>query len=381
MTDQPPAPRSTNRTEDILRDLVAFPSVTGDYAANHAAIEYIDRFLRGRGMLVQRFAWDNVESLVATTRPTKTPAVFLMGHIDVVTAPSHLFKLEHRDGKYIGRGVLDMKGPVAAYLGTVNALAPHLADYNFGIMVTTDEEVGGLHGAAKLAEAGYGAHAMVVTDGTPDWSMERLAKGIWHFTVETTGRSAHGSRPWEGENAIDKLVAVIADIKALFPEQSPDTNTMNVGVIGGGHATNQIPAAASANLDLRFVSVADQHRLTRQVLDIVERHGATLTYTVKADAVESDPANPYLAAYVACTERVIGRPVKWVTSNAASDARWFALRGIPCAVSYPRGGDHHGPSEWIGDETLAQMEQIYGAFLHNIARVRKSAGRHAALTR
>jgi hypothetical protein len=63
----------------------------------------ISTILHQRGMYVRRLAWNGVESLVATTRRTKKPTVYLMGHIDVVPAPEYLFRLEERDGKYYAR--------------------------------------------------------------------------------------------------------------------------------------------------------------------------------------------------------------------------------------------------------------------------------------
>src|ERR1043166_9191828 len=96
--------------EDILRKLVAFPTVTGDQTAAHEAIDYIAGFLTARGMHLERFDSNGYESVIATVRPGhKNPKVLLAAHLDVVPAPDEMFGMRLKDGKYIGRGVLDMK--------------------------------------------------------------------------------------------------------------------------------------------------------------------------------------------------------------------------------------------------------------------------------
>lgn len=355
-------------TEAILRDLVAMPTVTGNYEANHEAFSRIDRFLAKRGMIVRRYEWNGMESLVATTRDTKTPAVCFFGHIDVVPAASELFQLKERDGKYYGRGVLDMKGGIAAFLGAIRELEDSLQDYDFGIILTSDEEVGGFDGAAKLVEEGYRPKMLICPDGGSNFNPERFAKGIWHITIEATGKSAHGSRPWEGQNAIENLMAVLHEIKLLFPEPSITTSTFNVGMLQGGEAINQIPALATASIDMRFSSAEEQMHIGRAVERIVEREGMKLTTEVESEPVYNDPENPYLRAFAECTAAVLSRKPEWTTSNASNDTRFFAKYGIPAAIAYPTGANHHGPEEYIEKEALLQMQAIYVQYLQRIAR-------------
>jgi succinyl-diaminopimelate desuccinylase len=355
-------------TQSILADLVAMPTVTGNYDANHEALDYIENFLSKHGLHVKRFAWNGVESLVATTRKTKTPTVFLAGHIDVVPAPEDQFQMQEREGKLYGRGVIDMKGAVAAYLGVVRDLGGSVHNYDFGILLTTDEEVSGFDGAARLADAGYLPKVMVLFDGGSNWNLEKFAKGVWHATLETSGKNAHGSRPWEGINAVDALITVLQDIKTLFPKnQSLKTSTLNIGIVRGGKAINQIPARASASLDMRFVSPAEQLHIKDRIEKIAKKHGAILTTEVEAAPVINDPGNPYLVSFARHTEEVIGRPVEWITSNASHDGRFFAWRGVPLAVTYPTGANHHGPEEYLHKEGLEQMQQIFRRYILSVA--------------
>jgi len=202
-----------------------------------------------------------------------------------------------------------------------------------------------------------------------NWNIERFAKGIWHLTIEAAGKNAHGSRPWEGENAIDKLTAVMQKMRALFPvEMTPDKSTINVGMIQGGVAINQIPARATASFDMRFSSLADQKRITGKVYDLLKRDNLKVITELEAGPIVSDPQNPYLRSYAACTEAIIGRAPEWIISNASNDGRFFADKGVHCAIAYPEGANHHGPEEYITVKSLEQMEQLFVAYLQQVAR-------------
>lgn len=355
-------------SEEILRDLVAMPTVAGDYEANHQAFDYICQFLESRGMHVKRYEWNGIESMVASTRRTKTPKVCFLGHIDVVPGPKELFQLIERDDRFYGRGVLDMKGGVAAFMGMVQKLKGDLEDYDFAIMLTSDEEVGGFDGAARLADEGYRPEMLVVPDGGENWNLERFAKGIWHVTLETSGTSAHGSRPWLGENAIDKLTEVLASVRKLFPkEMSPGTNTINVGMIQGGETINQIPSSASASIDMRFASRKDQARVMREVQALAKAEGFSITTEIESDPVENNPNHPLLKAFAECTESVIGRKPEWITSMAGNDSRFFAKYNIPCAITYPAGANHHSSDEYVEKEAFFQLQDVFINYVEKVA--------------
>lgn len=366
---QPTSPDTPPKnTEDILRELVAIPTVTGNRAANHEALEYIEAFLRGHGMHIRRFEWNGVESLVATTQKTKKPIIYLMGHIDVVPGPEQLFELRKKDGKYYGRGVLDMKAGIAAFLGAVHQLKGTLHEYDFGVMIVTDEEAGGFDGAEHLAEEGYHAQAMVIPDGGSNWNLERFAKGLWHVTLEASGRAAHGSRTWEGKNAIVALMDAVREIEKLFPTPAPENSSFNVGMFQGGQAINQVPDSASVSIDMRFSSLKDQQRIMASIRDIIAHHGLTLTDEILSEPMVSDPKHPLLSAYAASTEAVIGKKIEWITSNAGNDGRFFAPYGVQCAIAYPEGSGHHGLDEHISVESLGQLEEIITTYLQKVAR-------------
>ncbi len=360
----------TRTVEDILSDIVSIPTVTGKLEANDACLDYIETFLKHYGMHTKRFVRNGVGSLVATTRRTKTPTVFFLAHQDVVEAPAELFTLRKQDGKYTGRGVLDMKVSIASVLGTVQQLAGKLHEYDFGIMIVSDEEIGGFDGASLLADKGYHAKVMVLSDGGDcDWGMEEAAKGLWWVTFEAEGKVVHGSRPWQGVNPIETLLAAAADVKALFPNVGPEASSVSMNVFNAGKTINQIPATASVSFDMRPLSLDEERRLHQAVAEIAEKHGVSMTTEAETSVMQHNLNSTYLSAYKACVESVIGRPVKGVLSQASSDARYFAPYGTEFAVGYPEGGGHHGLDEWISEDSPEKLKQVYLRYLEQVAKL------------
>jgi succinyl-diaminopimelate desuccinylase len=365
------APQPNPETmDDILRDLVTIPSVTGDREAIHQALEYVDHYLSERALHVRRFEWEGVESLIATTQRTNTPRVYLMAHLDVVPGDPQLFKLTEKDGVYYGRGVFDMKFAVASYLQIVEELQDRLHEYDFGLMIVADEEVGGHNGAQKFVEQGYLPDVIVIPDGGDNWAIETFAKGVWHIKLAAEGRNAHASRPWEGESATHKLMRAISDIQKLFDLGDPRKgSTCNVGILQGGQVTNQVAASATASLDIRTASKTDHLRLQKQIARICEKHDIVIETEAEGLPVIIDPKHPLITAFTDAITEVTGKPAAQTMSYAATDGRWFCGAGVPCAMVRPPGGNLHGPNEHISVEGFHQLKDVLLAYLEKTARI------------
>lgn len=357
--------------QHILKTLIEFPTVTADQAANRQAIEWIEHFLSERGMHIQRHTVNGFESLVATTRPTKTPKVLLAAHLDVVPGNPEDFAFKIKDGRYYGRGTADMKYAIAAYLQLVDDLRADLGTYDFGIMLTCDEEFGGVNGTEFLLNNGYGAEVVILPDGgdTPtSWKLERSAKGMLSLRVTTTGKSAHGSRPWKGENAVDKLIRLLQEIQADFRDQTPDTNTLNLGVISGGSAYNQIPDRAEAQLDIRTLSDEDAEQIRSRIKQICTANEAQLEPVVPyGNACRADKTNPLVAAFLQKLYKIADN-VSELDSYGSSDARFFAAKKIPCIVLSPPCDGYHAPDEWMSVKGTDELLDLITSYIKEVAR-------------
>lgn len=354
--------------EDILAKLVGMRTLTQDTPANTALLDYVDSYLTRRGMHVQRHTADGRGSLIAYAgKKRKAFRILLAAHADVASGSDAVFELRKADGKLYGRGVYDMKFAIAGYMQLADDMQEELAEYDIGIMVTTDEETGGqdgINGVKSLLENGYRADICVLPDSAaPGWDIERLAKGVWRFDLHATGTAGHSSRPWLAESASVKLIAALHELQGHFTDHGPLTDTLNVAVVRGGTYFNEIPTGMSASIEIRLVHDESFAKNQALLAGLCEKYGLTIQTRSFNNPLMQHINHPLAQAYMDAVKQVTGRRPEGVVSMAASDAEYFIRAGIPCIISCPAGGGHHGEEEWIDHAQFLQFPAILRSFV------------------
>jgi len=261
-------------TKAILRDLIAFPTISTD--SNLAMIDHMAAYLSDLGAKVDVFHDETgaKANLFATLGPDRAGGLVLSGHSDVVPVAdqdwaSDPFKMDERDGKLFGRGTCDMKGFIAAAL----AMAPEYAKLNLKRPIhfsfTHDEETGCLGASAmipELVKRGY-KPAMAVIGEPTEMRIIEGHKGCCEYTTTFHGLAGHGSSPDLGVNAAEYAVRFVAclmelreEMKTRTPENSrfePPWTTMNIGGLRGGVAHNVIVSKAEVDWEFRPVQKSD----------------------------------------------------------------------------------------------------------------------------
>ncbi|HVQ45069.1 MAG TPA: M20/M25/M40 family metallo-hydrolase [Candidatus Saccharimonadia bacterium] len=346
---------------DLLSHLIRFPTITDAHATNRAALDWVEQQLTNLPLHILRLEHNDFPALIVTTRPTRTPRLWLQAHMDVVPAPVAAFEPRLAGGRLIGRGSYDMKFAIATFIALLQELGSKLSQYNLGLMITTDEEVGGQDGVHWLTQNGYRGEAVLLPDGGVNWEMETGAKGIVWWKLTSRGRASHASRPWNGVNAIDQLIRFVDELRrhtVIEPCGDPahEHATLNLGRITGGTAANQVADTAEAYVDIRLTpgttldTVAAWVEAARQAIPGVDAE------TVVASAPYLVPDDGPGVMFRRIAERVTGHPLHNIIAHGASDARFFAAHNIPVITVRPTGGDHHGPAEWID---LADLDRFY----------------------
>lgn len=349
----------------ILRELIAMPTISGDHEAANKALRYVATFLRDRGMFIEEFEREQFRSIVATTRPgNKEPTVMLSAHIDVVAAATDQFRLQIRGDKLIGRGVMDMKFSIAAYMALVDSLRDEIGDYDFGIMITSDEELGSNNGASRLIkEFGYKPKVAIVPDGGDDWHLQIFSKGVQGIELSARSQSGHESHPWEGESAIDRLLECIQEIQTLVPPHpKPENILLSVGGI-----TGQTPTQANATLDVRFGNIQDYLRFPTDIRKITEKYGVHMHITADALPTTTDPNTYYVKPFVDIVSRITGHKHPDSMIYGTSDARYFAVAGAQCVVIQPPSGNRHKDGEWLSKTGFDQFVVVLEEYVRRMA--------------
>lgn len=353
--------------ENILRKLIKLPTTTSDYRANKEGILWIKNEIKKFHFpYLKIFKKNNYPSLLATTKKTRKPKLLLAGHLDVVPGSSNLLFIPKKKGKkLIGRGVFDMKFAIACYLKLIFDLKEKLKNYDIGIMITCDEEIGGFNGTKFLIDQGYLADFVFLPDGGENWFLEEGAKGVLHLKIEAFGKNAHGSRPWQGKNAISLLFNFLKKFEKNFPlepcgEKNHYHNTLNIGKIEGGKATNQVCSQAALFLDIRYIPETKEKEILNQIEKIKkETKKIEVKKIVRALPFKNDLRVSEIITFKKIAFKLYGIKIGKIFSHGSSDARFFREKNIPVLSIRPKGGGHHGKNEWID---LKDLERYYNVF-------------------
>lgn len=352
--------------EERLKTLVAYRSVTDNQAEVKALLDNAEQQLSVTPMIIKRYEHNGVHSLVATSRETMSPKVWLVAHVDVVAAKDDMFTVQVTGDKLIGRGVADDKFAAASFIEAAVQLGEAVGEYDFGIMLTGDEETSGVDGVGYLVdEVGYRGDVAFLPDGGFGWQVELQAKGGIRYHLQADGAAAHASRPWLGESATEKLLDFIAKIRQELAipsleeaEAEYNSKTFNLGVLKGGVAANQVPEHAEAVIDMRFVRDDELEEIRNTVTKLADGiEGITIEEITHLVPINNDKNNPWIQRLVQILESENIVP-GYTQSYGGTDARFFAQHGISVLVSQPNGGNLHADGEWIERKGLDQMVEV-----------------------
>src|SRR5579863_3696012 len=252
----------------LTRQLVDIESISGNEAA-------VGNYLYGElcriGYQTRRIAVEGDRFNVYATSPEQPhPAIVFSTHMD--TVPPFIPSSEDATRIY-GRGSCDAKGIIAAQVAAAERLRQE--GVYVGLLFVVGEERDSLgakianeYAAKQHAENPQAQRCKYLINGEPTENHVALAsKGTLRAEVTASGRMAHSAYPELGESAIDKLIAALARLRAMPLPSDPEIGpcTLNIGLIGGGRATNVIPDYAHADLLYRLVGPAQD--LRRQILE------------------------------------------------------------------------------------------------------------------
>jgi succinyl-diaminopimelate desuccinylase len=244
-------------------------------------------------------------SLVARWRGGgNAPALCLTGHLDTVPLGGSDWARDPLGGeidgdRLYGRGASDMKGGVAAIVVAAERVAA-LGRGRAGLeLVLCAGEETGCDGALALARADGAlgrAGALLVAEPTTNYPCV-AHKGVVWLDALAQGRTAHGSMPHLGDNAIHKLARAIVALEGFAFDAEPHPllgePTLNVGTVSGGINVNSVPDRARAGLDVRIVPGLGADTVAAQLRAAVG-DDVRIETRLALDPVDTDPDDPWV---------------------------------------------------------------------------------------
>ncbi|TPG21869.1 succinyl-diaminopimelate desuccinylase [Sphingomonas koreensis] len=362
----------------LTKALIACDSVT---PADAPVFDVLEAALTPLGFAVDRFVIGEapdgpVENMLAV-RGSGGPHLAFAGHLDVVPPgngwTSDPFAGDVRGGLLYGRGAVDMKGAVAAF---VVAAARTASDTGtLSLIITGDEEGPAVFGTRALIDrmAARALQPDFCLVGEPT-SVDRLGdtikigrRGSINIWIDVPGRQGHVAYPHLADNPITRLVAILHEIDSLTLDSGTDwfqpSNIEVTDLAVGNPAHNVIPNRAEARLSIRFNDLHSGDDLAARIEAIVQKHApeAKVEARVSGEAFLTEPG-PLSDLIGDAIADHIGRRPALSTSGGTSDAR-FLSRLCPVVEFGLVNATMHKLDEAVAVADLELLTSIYAGII------------------
>ena len=363
---------------EFLLRLLACPSVT---PADAGAQDVIAGALAAQGFTVTRFSDgappDGPIANLFATRGSGGPHFAFAGHSDVVPPgdgwANDPFVPAIQGNILHGRGAVDMKGAIAAFIAACARLPDH--DGTISLIITGDEEGPATYGTRSLITwmnaQGIVPDMILVGEPTSSARLGDMIKigrrGSVNMWIEVPGVQGHVAYPHLARNPVPALVAILAELDALVLDEGNDwfqaSNLELTDIEVGNPAANVIPGAARARINIRFNDIHTGDGLIERVRAIAARHApnAKVEARISGESFLTQPGDLSRLVGTAITE-VTGLVAELSTSGGTSDAR-FLSRLAPTVEFGLVSATMHKLDEAVAVEDIQALTDIYTAVL------------------
>lgn len=363
----------------MMRQLVSIPSVSSVSPdidmGNLKVVQLLAEWLQELNFTVEIIPLKNhpeKANLVATLGRGQGGLV-LAGHTDTVPFDENLWNynplaLTEADNRLYGMGSSDMKGFFALAIAAARRFSIDDLKEPLVIVATADEE-STMHGARELAASGRLQARRVLVGEPTGLRPVHMHKGMMMESVHLHGCSGHSSDPALGNNAMEGMHSVIAEILRWRTElqqrfQNPDFKvpfpTLNLGRIAGGDNPNRICGDCELHFDLRTLPgmVAEDllEELSPRLQSAIRQSGLQLALKPLMESVPPF-ASDNGSAIVAAAEKLTGSSAE--SAAYSTEAPFFQNIGLDAVVLGP--GDiaqAHQPDEFLALDRLQPMIDV-----------------------
>jgi acetylornithine deacetylase/succinyl-diaminopimelate desuccinylase family protein len=374
----------TSDLSALVSSLVAIdsvnPSLVPGGAGEARIADFIEQWARDGGLQADRLE-DTPRRPSVLVRAKGTGGgrtLMLCGHIDTVNVEGMAdpFSPRVEGDRLYGRGAYDMKAGVAAALIAAREASRLGLAGDVVVAAVADEE----HASFGVQEmlGRVGADAAVVTEPT-ELGLVVAHKGFVWSEVEVRGRSAHGSRPHLGVDAIVKMGAVLRELDELDRSLADHAHplvgrpSVHASLIEGGVELSSYPEHCKLSLERRTIPGETGEQIDREIESLLERRRADdpdfeasqRTLLVR-EPFEIDREAELVTIVSEAAADVLPDPVRIGGASYWADAAFIAAAGIPTVLFGPGGEGAHAIEEWV---SLADTEAVARILVGVAARI------------
>jgi succinyl-diaminopimelate desuccinylase len=365
----------------LARELIKCPSVT---PASGEVFDLLGGALERLGFTVHRWVMGEppdgpTENMVAI-RGEGSPHFGFAGHLDVVPPGEGWdcdpFEGKIEDGLLVGRGANDMKSAIAAFAAAVSRAEQKRGTLSF--LITGDEEGYATWGTPRiidwLNERQIRPDMILIGEPT---SVDRLGdtvkigrRGSVNMWIDVPGLQGHVAYPHRTQNPVPPLARIIAALDSVHlddgTEAFPPSNLEFTGLDTPTHASNVIPGAATAQLNIRFNNLHKGADLVRMVEEVARREApeAKIRSRISGEAFLTPPGPLYDIVVEAIREET-GLEPELSTSGGTSDGR-FLIQLCPVVDFGLPNASMHKVGEHGAVEDIEALSRIYERILKKV---------------
>lgn len=364
------SPMGKRYCAELLTKLVDIPST---FPAEEECMLFLERELTTLGMRPERIDVEESRFNILCKIGSGERRICLNAHADTVPPNGESQSRSRVEGDIVyGLGSCDDKASIAAIVSAGLEMASRVdeLDYGVDILVSVDEEDGGC-GVETAINKGYKCDYAIVGEPS-NLDIVRIHNGLIWFTLMAKGVAAHGSAPWVGVNAIDRIMEVVSELKGAISvfEPNPITgpNSLNLGIIKGGDLPNRVPESCEAMVDIRVVPPHKLADVREALLAVMDSHD-WLTYKAgKAREGLDTPESSTLISAVLASARELGRDPKVMGGRGWTEAESFrTMLGIDAIVCGPGSMQQaHSSNEFV---SIAETQLAAELYVRTIEKV------------
>lgn len=367
------SPALISFTQKLLRE----PSITPN---PKKCLDFIADFCKASSLNTRRFDHKDTANLFVTTHNTKSFPLLFCGHVDVVP-PGNLdlwtfppFSATIHDQKIFGRGAVDMKSSISAFLTALQSflLLPNARNLPIALIFTSDEEGPAVNGTSyvieQLIQEGYKFQTALVGEPTSIKTVGDTIKigrrGSLSASISVVGKQSHVAYAKSSENPIFAITHFIHTAQqhswdtghALFPPtQFCATNIESIS-----EASNVTPSHASCKINFRFCPASTTQHLQKQVAQLLS--ATQLPFNISWSTNSSPfykPAGKLCHSITHQIQSKYGICSEFSTSGGTSDARFIAPHVEEILELGPLNHTAHQIDEHISLNDLHTLYDIY----------------------
>lgn len=393
---------------NFLAELVAVRSVqnelNGEYPFGKKTAKALEKMLNKCSEY--GFVTENVDWYAGSADFNNLePELAILTHLDIVPEgtgwSSNPYILKRSDGRLIGRGTCDDKGPAVASLFALKAIRELAIPLKKGVRLIfgTNEENGSadmvyyrtkrslppmvftpdgeypvINGEKGMLRVYFSAEfdedIEIKAGGVINAVPELCVEGIDFEAFFYHGKSAHASTPEKGENAITKFLAdysrqfnnkLLCGLAKFFPHNEFNGKSI-FGDISGITCVisllNTSENRLNGGIDIRFPLDRTKAEISKIICDRLESIGFEIDSCEGTEPHYTDEKSEFVQSLLRVYERVTGDKGRCITIGGGTYVHDIE-GGVAFGAEFPdEDSNMHGPDEFITEESLLKNAEI-----------------------